>query len=95
MTSQRIKKDHLDNAPKKFLHQPGNPGGAWTSEEFDIVRRKVFSFFFRRKAIALINYRNESPLKGVGIAQPKELQLETPEGSFHTGGDILRMAGAE
>ena len=94
MTSQRIEKDHLDNAPKKILHQPGNPGGAWTSEEIDIVRRKVFSFF-RRMVISFMNYRNESLLKGVGIAQPKELQLETPEGSFHTGGDILRMAGAE
>ena len=25
----------------KWIHQPGNTGGAWTSEEVDIVRRKV------------------------------------------------------
>ena len=27
-------------------HQPGHPGGAWTSEEVDIVRRKVLLFSF-------------------------------------------------
>ena len=31
--------------------------------------------------------------KGVGVTQPKELQLETPERNFHKRRNILRMAG--
>ena len=66
--------------------QPGTPGGAWTSEEADIVRRKVSG----RKPSALLIFW--SP-QGVGAAEPEELQLETSERSFCKGRHILRMAG--
>ena len=79
-------------------HQPGHPGGAWTSEEVDIVRRKVLLFSFFQKVnseIFCLVPSNESLLKGAGVAEPEELQLEAPKRSFCTGGNILRMAGAE
>ena len=82
-------------------HQPGHPGGAWTSEEVDIVRRKVWLFSFPHWGYVshirdiLFGPSNESLLKGAGVAEPEELQLEAPKRSFCTGGNILWMAGAE